>query len=529
MSNGIINGLCRGQYGSSYRFWVEWKAEPIPSENASIFSATAYLQRSDGNKNSAYNLYLSKENKHISVDGEKFVSLRDGIDTRNLQQVIIAEISNKKIYHQEDGTKQVFIESSVKNINAISLTECSLSGLATLDRLNPYAPYFTVQPKVINIYQTTAELYFDYENADVVEYSVDGQKTWLPYDNGIENLEPYKNYNVFVRIYNSKNGIYSASDPVSFQTLPIYIESVQFSDPFILANEGEWTEIKYSITPENASIKTLEFSSHNSQIAYTNGNNVYGVKVGSTTISAKTIDGSEIEREFSVTVPVRVTGIKSEYQSLTIQRGKTAYPLFIISPSNAFNKGYSLQSSDENIVKVDGVELIAINEGTATITATTFDGFYQDSCVISVVQGYTWYDFSTPPDFLNTEDIEHIFENIKTIRHLLANNGFALDDLIEVAPQKSTPISKILEILQNIEYNLDRISDNEYKSVYYVSPVNVGYNGSNYEDIFRWIRILNDMYNMLIGYSGKWSYVLLNDGYPTIDEKKIVIRRTENG
>ena len=188
-----------------------------------------------------------------------------------------------------------------------------------------------------------------------------------------------------------------------------------------------------------------------------------------------------------------------------------------------------MQSSDENIVKVDGVELIAINEGTATITATTFDGFYQDSCAISVVQDYTWYDLSTPPDFLNTEDIGHIFENIKTIRHLLANNGFALDDLIEVAPQKSTPISKMLEILQNIEYNLDRISDNEYKSIYYVSPVSVGYNGSNYDDIFRWIRILNDMYNMLIGYSGKWSYVLLNDGYPTIDEKKIVIRRTENG
>jgi hypothetical protein len=203
--------------------------------------------------------------------------------------------------------------------------------------------------------------------------------------------------------------------------------------------------------------------------------------------------------------------------------------LFVISPSNAFNKGYSLQSSDENIVKVDGVELIAINEGTATITATTFDGFYQDSCAISVVKDYTWYDLYSPPDFLNTEDIEHIFENIKTIRHLLANNGLALDDLIDVAPQKSTPISKILEILQNIEYNLDRISDNEYKSIYYVSPVNVGYNGSNYEDIFRWIRILNDMYNVLIGYSGKWSYVLLNDGYPTIDEKKIVVRRTENG
>lgn len=529
MASGIINGLCRGKAGSSYRFWVEWQSTPIPAENASVFSATAYLQRSDGNKNSAYNLYLSKENKYISLDGEKFLSLQDGIDTRNLQQVVIAQVKNKKIYHLEDGSKQILIESGVKNINATSISDCSLSGYVTLDRLNPYAPYFTIQPKAINISQTTAKLHFYYENADVAEYSIDGQKNWTTYGEVIENLDPFKNYTVFVRISNSENGLYSISEPVSFRTLPIYIESVQFLDPFILANEGEWTEIKYSITPENASIKNLEFSSNNTQIAYTSGNNVYGAKVGFTTISAKTIDGSGIEYTLSVTVPVRVTGIKSEYPSLTIQSGKTAYPLFVVSPSNAFNKGYSLQSSDENIVKVDGIDLIAVNEGTAIVTATTFDGLYTDNCIITVVHGYTWYDFTSPPDFLNTEDIEHIFENIKTIRYLLANTGLALDDLIDVSPQKSTPISQILEILQNIEYNLDRISENEYKSVYYIAPVDVGFNGSNYQDIFRWINILNDMYNMLMGYLGRWGYVLLNDGFPLIEGKRIVIRRNVSG
>lgn len=524
MAKGTINGLCRGQAGSSYRFWVEWESKVIHSENASLLSATAFLQRSDGNKNSAYNLYLPRKNKYVSIDGEKTISENNGIDTRNLQKVIIARVDNKKILHDIDGTKKVAIEAFVQNINTTSLSDCKLSALVDLDIIDQNFPYFTDVPTVSEITQTSAKINFGYENTEKIEFSIDNQKTWEDFYGEIKNLSPYKNYTIFIKLSNSETNSVVISEPVKFRTLPIYVESVVFEDDPIIINKGEHAKVKYSVYPENASIQNLMFSSNDIKIAAYLAKSFYGVNFGETTINAKTTDGSNLSYTLNVVVPVRVQSIESAYDFLTVKKGEKALPLFNVVPANAYNKKYFLESSDESVLSVNGTEIIALKNGNAVITATTLDGNFTAECMVNVVEGYSWYDFSSPPEILNAEDINHIFENIKTIRLLLANNGISIEDIIDVSAEKSMPVSKMLEILQNIEYNLDRISGNSYRSTYYITPVSVGDFASDYNDIFRWINIINDMYNMLMGFAGKWSYVLLSDGFPLIEGKKIVIR-----
>lgn len=503
---------------------------------ASVFSAVAYLQRSDGNKNSAYNLYLNKKNKYISIDAEKFYSNKNGIDTRNLNRQEIARIDNKKISHDIDGNKTINIYAAVDAINATSLTSCSLSGSVSLDRIIHDGAYFESHPQISSVGQYSVVVSVDYKNADIVEYSIDNKESWKEYTETISDLLPYTNYSLYVRISNSENGSVSVSDPVIFKTLPIYVEKIEFPDPFILVNKGEIKKINYKILPENASIQKIQIDTEDKSIAtptpgsfISSTKSLFGVSIGSTRLIAKTTDGSDLTFYENVIVPVNVTGIISAYPNLSIIKGSTITPVFVVSPANAFDKSYVLTSSDENVVKVSGNEIICEEIGSAQITATTVDGSFQATCNINVVSEYVWYDYSAPPEILNTEDLEHFYENTKTIRGLLATKEIVVEELIENIPLKSTPVSKILETLQNVEYNLDKISSNIYKSVYYVSPVSVGDNGSNYDDIFRWINILNDMHSMLIGDIGRWSYVLLDDGYPTIEGKRIIIRRKENG
>ena len=80
-------------------------------------------------------------------------------------------------------------------------------------------------------------------------------------------------------------------------------------------------------------------------------------------------------------------------QSITISVGKLSLnegASFIlattITPENATNKTIIWSSNNENVAKVEDGKVIAISEGTATITATTADGNHTDTCEVIVTK-----------------------------------------------------------------------------------------------------------------------------------------------
>lgn len=82
---------------------------------------------------------------------------------------------------------------------------------------------------------------------------------------------------------------------------------------------------------------------------------------------------------------VAVTGVGVSPASVTLDAGDTQQLIATVSPGNATNKNVTWSSSEETVATVsdDGV-VTAVSDGTATITATTEDGSYTDTCAVTV-------------------------------------------------------------------------------------------------------------------------------------------------
>ena len=139
---------------------------------------------------------------------------------------------------------------------------------------------------------------------------------------------------------------------------------------------------------------------------------------------------------------------------------------------------------------------------------------------------YTWYNYTEPLEVLNAVDVNNAQANCETIKSLLTDNGYSIDELSNETANYNSPLVKIVDILNGIEYNLDVLNEQGVLSVYYGDSFRVVPRGlaHNTEQIWRWFEVLNDLLPIAKGEVGKWGYLLCVDGYPTINGKRILIR-----
>lgn len=82
---------------------------------------------------------------------------------------------------------------------------------------------------------------------------------------------------------------------------------------------------------------------------------------------------------------VAVTGITMDQKEVTLtEAGQTTNLSKTITPSNASNKNVTWTSSNPAVATVSAGQVTAVANGTAVITATTQDGGYSDTCVVTV-------------------------------------------------------------------------------------------------------------------------------------------------
>ena len=83
--------------------------------------------------------------------------------------------------------------------------------------------------------------------------------------------------------------------------------------------------------------------------------------------------------------PVSVTGVSLNLNSTSIAVGSSEVLTATVSPSNATNKGVSWTSSNNSVATVSSSGRVsAVAEGSATITVTTTDGSFTDTCAVTV-------------------------------------------------------------------------------------------------------------------------------------------------
>ena len=154
--------------------------------------------------------------------------------------------------------------------------------------------------------------------------------------------------------------------------------------------KGDNRTILATITPSNASEKTIEWTSSDISVATVNENGVVtAVGSGEAVITAVTRDGS-YQKQCKVTVVQPVTGISLALDNLKLAVGKSKTLKANIEPSDATNKKLQWESSDESVATVTSSGVVrAKGPGNATILVTTADGGFSASCNISVYTAVT--------------------------------------------------------------------------------------------------------------------------------------------
>ena len=186
----------------------------------------------------------------------------------------------------------------------------------------------------------------------------------------------------------TEDGGFTAKCSVTVKAKTVSVTGVSLNKTSLNLVEGESETLTATITPSNATNKTVIWESTYTSVAKVNDSGkVTAVSPGSATIIVTTADG-EKTAYCRVTVSakvINVTGISINPTSLRLFVGQTSALTATITPSNATNKSVSWSSSNSSIASVsaDGV-VTAVSDGVATIMARTEDGGNTATCNVTV-------------------------------------------------------------------------------------------------------------------------------------------------
>jgi len=183
-------------------------------------------------------------------------------------------------------------------------------------------------------------------------------------------------------------GTFSWTQSTNCSTTSVPVTGVTVSPAAVTLGAGATQQLTPTVSPANATNKTVTYSSNNTGVATVNSAGlITAVTSGSATITVTTQDGAKTAA-VAVTVNssnVAVTSVSLNPASATLAVGATQQLTATVLPSNATNKSVSYASNNTGVATVNNSGLVtAVSNGTATITVTTADGNKTSTAVISV-------------------------------------------------------------------------------------------------------------------------------------------------
>ena len=168
----------------------------------------------------------------------------------------------------------------------------------------------------------------------------------------------------------------------------IPVESITTASASEQVMTGERVQLNATVSPQNASDKSLTWKSEDNSIATVSQSGlVTGVNPGEVTITAYATSNPAIQAKCSVKVlPILAENITLNASQLNLRIGDTSTIQASISPKKTTNKKVAYKSSNPNVASVDENGVVtALSRGSAEITATTTDGSnLSASCSVSV-------------------------------------------------------------------------------------------------------------------------------------------------
>ena len=154
---------------------------------------------------------------------------------------------------------------------------------------------------------------------------------------------------------------------------------------------------------------TFQLEAYNEPSKVSNKNVSWTVSSGSTIVSVSStgliralktgsakVTATEKEKGYTATCNITVskkiipvTSVSLSESATTIKQGRATILTATVSPFNASNKTVNWTSSNTNVATVSNGTITGVSAGSATITATTADGGYTSSCVVTVEEKST--------------------------------------------------------------------------------------------------------------------------------------------
>ncbi len=217
---------------------------------------------------------------------------------------------------------------------------------------------------------------------------------WTSNDESIATVEAGENHTAVVtyhsvgkvRITAQIKGIPAATDFCDFN-IQNPVTGIEFNPEAITMKVGATAQIVATVSPDNATDRSLVWESDNPSVATVNEYGlVTAVKAGSAIITATASNG--LKKQCIVTVLVPSEGIELNYYSITVKKNTIFYLSAQVLPAEAYDKTVTYVSSDEDVVTVeqDGT-VTAVGVGVAEITVTSNDNpEISEICVVTVVE-----------------------------------------------------------------------------------------------------------------------------------------------
>ena len=206
----------------------------------------------------------------------------------------------------------------------------------------------------------------------------------------------------------------SADNPEATETFTVVVtqpvKAVQIQTETTAVDAGDSISLTAECEPEDASVRDVEWTSRNPDIARVDANGtVTGLKRGSAVITATATDGSRAKGSITIQVLQPVTELSINPQEVRVTTGRYAMVKVGVQPVNASDRAVTWRSSDESIATVANGKVVGQKAGTCTITcASESNPEVTASATVIVTQLVKSIEFTTPKEQLNLRTGEQV-------------------------------------------------------------------------------------------------------------------------
>ena len=181
----------------------------------------------------------------------------------------------------------------------------------------------------------------------------------------------------------TKDGGFTASCEV---TVKRHVSGVSLNKASLTLYVGETASLAATVAPEDASDKSVVWSSGNSAVASVSNGKVTANKPGSAVIKVVTNDLSK-EAACTVTVKRHAESVELSQKEIKLYLGENRSLTATVLPSDASDKNVTWSSSNPNVATVSTAgNVVSKSVGTTVITVKTADGGYQAECKVTVLE-----------------------------------------------------------------------------------------------------------------------------------------------